>query len=699
MISGQNCPLKSVTVSGVFYDAVGHCDITQRFENTGAPIETYYTLALDPNHCVTQFSMQIGKRDLVGILNEKSHGKQMYDEAKEKGERASVFVKEGPGLYKIALTIGAGETIQIKFKLAVKLSATNKGYRFVFPTTIAPVYDSGETSAEARALAAVPHASSVHVPYDFDIKIDWYSSDKIREIVASSYDQKGITDEKTFDEGCMVEQHLYKGTISSIVRPEDGDFVVQLNLVTISPTLYCNFNHADSCYYGMFICRIPVGVGVGDHNLEAQAQAQAQAQVQAQVQVQEYVFLLDRSNSMHGERIKHAKKALIFFLNSIPANSWFNIVSFGSKTEYMWKASKTLTDESKECAIDNIKQFRADMGGTELFGCLENLGNKCADVDERIVILLTDGDVNNGARIKNMLEEKMMENDGRDYGRVFGVGIGKSVKRVLMNQVCDTTRGTSVILMDASSMSNAVVEIIEKASHSYISNIKFGFGRECECDRDLACMSAELMKNVLYEPQGNEASQNALMDKLNTIVKTIMPNVLYPGDYFTLPLKFDAAELGRFITDSFVISGLKQGVPYENVLQAKVKIVSNDAIKSLWGDYIIKYASDMGLLNSCKKAILQLSLDYHILSTVTSFVCVDSGNVMANSDDMTSVYVPHYASSSDGAESRTYTEDYESLTIPEPKRTLTQNISRIFSYAAYGFEELFKRKSCFHDSV
>ena len=48
-----------------------------------------------------------------------------------------------------------------------------------------------------------------------------------------------------------------------------------------------------------------------------------------------FIFVVDRSGSMSGSRIEITKKALKFFMQSLPVGSKFQILSFGSNFSYM----------------------------------------------------------------------------------------------------------------------------------------------------------------------------------------------------------------------------------------------------------------------------------------------------------------------------------------------------------------------------
>lgn len=78
----------------------------------------------------------------------------------------------------------------------------------------------------------------------------------------------------------------------------------------------------------------------------------------------DYIFLLDRSGSMSGSRIEKAKEALIFFLRSLPEDSYFNIVSFGSNSSQMFPHSTKYEAGKMNEAIKKVQSMGADMGGT-----------------------------------------------------------------------------------------------------------------------------------------------------------------------------------------------------------------------------------------------------------------------------------------------------------------------------------------------
>ena len=87
-----------------------------------------------------------------------------------------------------------------------------------------------------------------------------------------------------------------------------------------------------------------------------------------------FMFIVDRSYSMSGERMETSKAALKLFLRSLPVGSKFAIISFGCNYTFMTINGQQIIDynnNTSEQAIQLIDRFSADCGGTEILGPLK----------------------------------------------------------------------------------------------------------------------------------------------------------------------------------------------------------------------------------------------------------------------------------------------------------------------------------------
>ena len=114
-----------------------------------------------------------------------------------------------------------------------------------------------------------------------------------------------------------------------------------------------------------------------------------------------FIFVLDRSGSMWGQRMIKAKEALILFIRSLPAGCKFSVINYGSSQEYLFVKDRSTVieynEENVQDAISQIETYEADFGGTNIASPMEMAINMDADSSLRKrVILLTDGEITEG---------------------------------------------------------------------------------------------------------------------------------------------------------------------------------------------------------------------------------------------------------------------------------------------------------------
>ena len=128
-----------------------------------------------------------------------------------------------------------------------------------------------------------------------------------------------------------------------------------------------------------------------------------------------FIFLIDQSysmeytnygwnlNSNEGEEneniypIKIVSKALELFLQSLPANSYYQLIGFGSKFIKYDESPKEYTKENIQKSLEIIKSLNADLGGTNIYSPLKSIYENKKEYDKiklpKNIFLLTDGEI------------------------------------------------------------------------------------------------------------------------------------------------------------------------------------------------------------------------------------------------------------------------------------------------------------------
>ena len=147
-----------------------------------------------------------------------------------------------------------------------------------------------------------------------------------------------------------------------------------------------------------------------------------------------FLFVLDRSGSMSGGRINMAKQSLFYFLKSLPENSKFNIISFGSEYTVLFEKNLDVNNSNLTKALYLIESFDADMGGTNITGPLKEVRNNLLEKEyKNRIFVMTDGAIWDEKDCFEVIEETI---GNKDLDVLFySLGIGNGCSETLIRGI------------------------------------------------------------------------------------------------------------------------------------------------------------------------------------------------------------------------------------------------------------------------
>ncbi|XP_023931386.1 von Willebrand factor A domain-containing protein 5A-like [Lingula anatina] len=174
----------------------------------------------------------------------------------------------------------------------------------------------------------------------------------------------------------------------------------------------------------------------------------------------EFIFVVDCSDFMAGDKILSARRSLLLLLKSLPLDSTFNVVVFGDHYYSLFDGgSRPYNRATLEKAVTFLEDVEPDMGdNTSLLRTLKHIYRQDKMGKSRQLFLLTSGA---GATI--MKDVKEMVQRHALGGRTFVFGLGDIGDLSLLKEIAIGTGGTCNMIRDTRVLEEKVMSVFKKA--------------------------------------------------------------------------------------------------------------------------------------------------------------------------------------------------------------------------------------------
>ncbi len=280
---------------------------------------------------------------MEGVVKEKEVAHVEYSEAVKAGKRAALGEVDPDSRDVLTLqlgNLGPGEEVTVELHFTEELSLTlNTFYQFTFVPRLTPRYVNSLPHSDILS-AFRNTVKTVNGDFEWDFRLTLRTQRKVTSFKSPTH---SLVTEKKDDSGTEYAFTLAKGeamtkAFSFLFSTED----FALPSYTLGRT---------DVGSSVMVSFIPKFCSLDLKDAEAAAANAEDFETDMDAVRGEYIFVLDRSGSMEGKPIEKAKEALILFLKSLPIDTYFQVVSFGSSYNNMFWSSQKNSNESIKSAL------------------------------------------------------------------------------------------------------------------------------------------------------------------------------------------------------------------------------------------------------------------------------------------------------------------------------------------------------------
>ena len=209
-----------------------------------------------------------------------------------------------------------------------------------------------------------------------------------------------------------------------------------------------------------------------------------------------FIFLIDQSGSMSGNSIELVKRSLLLFIQSLPKESYFQLIGFGSDFIKYNEEPVIYSKENVKNIINIINSLKANLGGTNISSPLREIYNS-DNVYSKInlsknILILTDGEVDNRNECINLIAANS------NKFRIHSIGIGNYFDKILIEKCGKLGKGTSSFVKNVENINSVIIDTLNKGLRPYITDIKFEFENYKE-EISSSIISCNPINNFVYQ--------------------------------------------------------------------------------------------------------------------------------------------------------------------------------------------------------